>query len=132
MKEKNSDERRPEDWINAHMGRTSKETAARLLTTPQPAPPADAPLITLRSVKARCVAGGASNFWIIGSQAAEPVLTGDYPLTGMSPAAYFIQAPEFNNLPYAVFRTQLTQDNHSIQGNLSALEADMRKVYEDD
>ncbi len=118
-----------EDWVNMHMGRTSKETAKRLLTTEQPRPPADAPTLTLRGVKARCVAGGASNFWIIGSEAGEPVLTGDYPLIGISPTAYFIQAPEFNHLPYSVQRSLLGPDNHSIKGDTAALEARMREVY---
>ncbi len=118
-----------DDWVNAHMGRTSKETAQRLLTTEQPRPPADAPVLRLRGVKARCVAGGASNFWITGSAAAEPVLTGDYPLTGMSPTAYFIQVPEFNYLPYAVRRAELQPDNHSVEGNTAVLEARMREVY---
>jgi hypothetical protein len=118
-----------EDWVNAHMGRTSKETAQRLLTTPQPQPPADAPILTLRGVKGRCVAGGASNFWIVGSEAGEPELNGEYPLIGISPTAYFIQAPEFNFLPYAVARAQLRPDNHSIRGDTSALEARQRDVY---
>ena len=72
MDEKNAE--RQKDWVNAHMGRTSKETAHRLLTTDQPLPPANSPTLTLRGVRARCVAGGASNFWIIKSEAAEPVL----------------------------------------------------------
>ena len=38
------------DWVNAHMGRTSKETSHRLLTTAQPRPPLDAPMLTLRGV----------------------------------------------------------------------------------
>ena len=46
-----------EDWVNRHMGRTSVETAQRLLTTAQPRPPADAPTLQLRGVRARCVAG---------------------------------------------------------------------------
>ena len=120
-----------EDWVNAHMGRTSKETAHRLLTTPQPQPPADAPILTLRGVKGRCVAGGASNFWIVGSEAGEPELNGDYPLIGMSPTAYFIQAPEFNFLPYAVSRTLLRPDNHSIRGDTSTLATRQRDVYGD-
>ncbi|HEV2037949.1 MAG TPA: hypothetical protein VGQ96_05015 [Candidatus Eremiobacteraceae bacterium] len=127
--EKPKAETQREDWVNAHMGRTSKETAQRLLTTDQPRPPADAPMLKLRAVKARCVAGGASNFWIIGSAAGEPVLTGDYPLIGMSPSAYFIQAAEFNFLPYAVQRSQLRPDNHSIEGDTTQLEAKMRDVY---
>lgn len=118
-----------EDWVNAHMGRTSKETAHRLLTTEQPQPSPDAPVITLRAVKARCVAGGASNFWIIGSDAGEPVLTGDYPLVGISPTAYFVQAPEYNFLPYAIQRSLLTADNHTIRGDTKQLEARMREVY---
>jgi hypothetical protein len=118
-----------EDWVNAHMGRTSKETAQRLLTTQQPRPPADAPVIELRTVRARCVAGGASNFWIIGSDAGEPVLTGDYPLIGMSPTAYFVQAPEYNFLPYAIQRSALTPDNHTIRGDIQRLEARMREIY---
>jgi hypothetical protein len=118
-----------EDWVNMHMGRTSKETAKRLLTTEQPRPPADAPTLTLRGVRARCVAGGASNFWIIGSEAGEPVLTGDYPLLGISPTAFFIQAPEFNNLPYAVQRSLLGPDNHCITGDTTTLEARMHDVY---
>jgi hypothetical protein len=127
--EKPKAEAQREDWVNAHMGRTSKETAKRLLTTQQPQPPVDAPTLTLRSVKARCVAGGASNFWIVGSPAGEPVLAGEYPLIGMSPTAYFIQAPEFNFLPYAIQRALLTPDNHSIHGETSALEASRRDVY---
>ena len=118
-----------EDWVNAHMGRTSKETAHRLLATQQPQPPANAPVITLRAVRARCVAGGASNFWIIGSDAGEPVLTGEYPLVGISPTAYFVQAPEYNFLPYAIQRSALTSDNHTIRGDIQALEARMREVY---
>lgn len=123
-------EKQREDWVNAHMGRTSKETAARLLTTPQPQPPDDAPVLTLRAVKGRCVAGGASNFWILGSDAAEPLLSGDYPLTGISPTAYFVQAPEFNYLPYAVARANLTAENHHLRGDLTRLEAEMRSVYD--
>ena len=118
-----------EDWVNMHMGRTSKETAKRLLTTEQPPPPAGAPTLTLRGVQARCVAGGASNFWIIGSEAGEPFLTGDYPLIGISPTAYFIQAAEFNNLPYAVQRSLLGPNNHSITGDITTLEARMHDVY---
>lgn len=117
------------DWVNAHMGRTSKETAHRLLTTEQPRPPENAPTLTLRKVRARCVAGGASNFWIVKSEAAEPVLEGDFPLTGMSPTAYFIQAPHFNFLPYAVMRSDLTPQNHAIAGDTSGLERAMREVY---
>ena len=56
-------------------------------------------MLTLRGVNARCVAGGASNFWIVGHEAAEPMLTGDFPITGMSPTAYFVLAPNFNYLP---------------------------------
>ncbi len=111
------------------MGRTSKETAERLLSVEQPRPPTDAPVLTLRGVQVRCVAGGASNFWIIQSEAAEPILTGDYPLIGMSPTAYFIQVPEFNWLPYAVQRNRLTPENHSIRGDAARLEADMREIY---
>lgn len=117
------------DWVNAHMGRSSNETSHRLLTSAQPMPPAGAPVLTLRGVRARCVAGGASNFWIIKSEAAEPVLTGDFPLTGMSPTAYFIQAPNFNYLPYAVRRVDLTPENHSVAGDVSGLEQAMREVY---
>lgn len=129
MSDKQGPEAQRDDWVNAHMGRTSKETAARLLSTAQPRPPADAPVLKLQSVRARCVAGGASNFWIIGSEAGEPVLTGDYPLIGISPTAYFIQAPEFNFLPYAIQRSQLRPDNHSIKGDTKKLEAQMREVY---
>jgi hypothetical protein len=117
------------DWVNAHMGRTSKETAHRLLTTDQPRPPENAPVLTLRGVRGRCVAGGASNFWIVKSEAAEPLLDGDFPLTGMSPTAYFIQVPRFNYLPYAVRRAGLTAENHSIAGDTSELERSMREVY---
>lgn len=116
-------------WVDAHMGRTSKETAERLLSVAQPRPPADAPTLKLKGLKARCVAGGASNFWIIGSEAGEPVLSGDYPLIGMSPTAYFIQAPEFNYLPYAVQRSTLSPDNHSIEGDTGKLEMRMREIY---
>jgi hypothetical protein len=122
-------ERQRLSWVDAHMGRTSKETAERLLSVDQPRPPADAPVLTLRGVQARCVAGGASNFWIIQSEAAEPVLDGDYPLIGMSPTAYFIQVPEFNWLPYAVQRSRLTPENHGIRGDMAPLEAQMRDVY---
>ena len=125
--------KRPEDiqqdWVNKHLGRSSKQTVERLLTSPQAPPPAGSPLLTLRGVKARCVAGGASNFWIVGHEAAEPVLTGEFPLVGMSPSAYFIQAPNFNFLPYAVPRAGLTPQNHSISGDLHALELQMREVY---
>ena len=117
------------NWVDAHMGRTSKETAERLLTVDQPRPPADAPVLKLKSVHASCVAGGASNFWIVGSEAGEPVLTGDYPMIGMSPTAYFIQAPEFNYLPYQVQRSQLRADNHSIEGDTMKLESQMREAY---
>jgi hypothetical protein len=117
------------DWVNAHMGRSSKETSHRLLTTAQPQPPPGAPVLTLKGVRARCVAGGASNFWIIASEAAEPLLDGDFPLTGMSPTAYFIQVPSFNYLPYAVRRADLTPENHSVAGDLSGLEQAMREVY---
>jgi len=127
--EKPKAEGQREDWVNQHMGRTSKETAQRLLTTEQPRPPAGAPTLRLQGVQARCVAGGASNFWIVGSAAGEPVFTGDYPLVGMSPTAYFIQAPEFNFLPYAVRRCELRPENHSIQGDVTQLEARMREVY---
>lgn len=127
MDEKNTE--RQKDWVNAHMGRTSKETAHRLLTTDQPRPPADSPTLTLRGVRARCVAGGASNFWIVKSEAAEPVLEGDFPLTGMSPTALFVQVPRFNFLPYAVRRADLTPDNHAISGDVAALEGAMREVY---
>ncbi|HXN08989.1 MAG TPA: hypothetical protein VN860_04945 [Candidatus Acidoferrales bacterium] len=128
--EKSKPESQREDWVNAHMGRTSKETAKRLLTTQQPQPPPDAPVITLRGVKARCVAGGASNFWIIGSAAGEPLLTGDYPLVGISPTAYFVQAPEYNFLPYAIQRSALTGDNHTIRGDTQQLEVRMHEVYD--
>ena len=127
MDEKNAD--RQKDWVNAHMGRTSKETAERLLTTDQPRAPAAGPVLTLRGVRARCVAGGASNFWIVKSEAAEPVLDGDFPLTGMSPTALFVQVPRFNHLPYAVRRADLTPENHAIAGDTKALEAAMREVY---
>ncbi|HEV2878971.1 MAG TPA: carboxylating nicotinate-nucleotide diphosphorylase [Candidatus Eremiobacteraceae bacterium] len=118
-----------EDWVNAHMGRTSKETAQRLLTTQQPRPPEHAPILHLQAVKARCVAGGASNFWIIGSEAGEPTLNGDYPLIGISPTAYFVQAAEYNFLPYAIQRSRLAPDNHSISGDTKELEARMHEVY---
>ena len=127
MDDKNAE--RQKDWVNAHMGRTSKETAHRLLTTDQPRPPKDAPVLTLRGVRARCVAGGASNFWIIKSEAAEPLLDGDFPLTGMSPTALFVQVPRFNFLPYAVRRADLTPDNHTISGDVAPLETAMREVY---
>jgi hypothetical protein len=130
MTSNNSDaEKQRLNWVDAHMGRTSKETAERLLSVEQPRPPADAPRLRLTAVRVRCVAGGASNFWIIGSEAAEPTLTGEYPMIGMSPTAYFIQAPEFNFLPYAVQRAQLRPDNHSIEGDLAKLESHMRDVY---
>jgi hypothetical protein len=129
--EKNGTHAQREDWVNKHMQRTSVETAQRLLTTAQPRPPSDAPTLRLCSVGARCVAGGASNFWIIGSDAGEPTLTGEYPLIGMSPTAFFVQAPEFNFLTYSVRRSDLTADNHSITGDLSMLEARMREVYGD-
>lgn len=116
-------------WVNQHMGRTSKETAKRLLTTPQPQPPPNSPILALRGVKARCVAGGASNFWIIGHEAAEPVLDGQFPLTGMSPAAYFVQVPHFNFLPYAIRRADLTPENHAISGDTKEIERAMREVY---
>lgn len=122
-------EKQRRSWVDAHMGRTSKETAERLLTVDQPRPPADAPILRLKSVKARCVAGGASNFWIVGSEAGEPTLTGDYPMIGISPTAYFIQAPEFNYLPYAIQRSTLSADNHSILGETDRLEMQMREVY---
>ena len=92
--------------------------------------PGGAPVgLTLRGVKARCVAGGASNFWIVGHEAAEPIFTGDFPVTGMSPTAYFVLAPNFNYLPYAVPRALLTAENHAVVGDLTALEAQMREVY---
>jgi len=122
-------EDRQKDWVNAHMGRSSKETAKRILSTPQPAPPEGAPRLTLRGVRARCVAGGASNFWIIGSEAAEPVLDGEFPMTGMSPKAYFVLVDRFNNLPYAVRLADLTRENHSVSGDISDLERAMREVY---
>jgi len=118
-----------QDWVNKHLGRSSKQTVERLLTSPQARPPEGSPVLTLRGVKARCVAGGASNFWIVGHEAAEPLLEGEFPLTGISPTAYFIQAPNFNFLPYAVPREGLTPENHSISGDLTALEAQMREVY---
>jgi hypothetical protein len=124
-----SAEERQKDWVNAHMGRSSKETAKRLLSTPQPDPPPDAPVLTLRGVKARCVAGGASNFWIIGHEAAEPVLDGEFPMTGMSPTAYFVQVARFNRLPFAVRLADLTPDNHAISGDTSDLQRAMREVY---
>jgi hypothetical protein len=127
--EKNRTHAQREDWVNRHMQRSSVETAERLLTTAQPPPPADAPTLRLRGVRARCVAGGASNFWIIGSNAGEPTLAGDYPLVGTSPSAYFIQAPEYNFLPYAVRRADLTAENHIVIGDISKLEARMREVY---
>jgi hypothetical protein len=127
MSEKPADPQK--DWVNAHMGRSSKETAHRLLTTAQPGPPPDAPKLTLRSVRARCVAGGASNFWIIKSEAAEPELNGEFPMTGMSPTAFFIQVARFNDLPYAVRRSDLTSENHSIAGDITSLERAMREVY---
>lgn len=122
-------ERQRLNWVDAHMGRTSKETAQRLLSAEQPRPPADAPVLHLEGVKARCVAGGASNFWIIGAEAGEPMLKGDYPMIGMSPTAYFIQAPEFNYLPYAVSRATLHGGNHRIIGDTASLESQMREVY---
>ena len=118
------------DWVNAHMGRTSKQTAERLLSTPQPRPPDDAPTLTLRRVRARCVAGGASNFWIVNAEAAEPLLEGDFPMIGMSPTAYFIQVPRFNDLPYAVRRSELDAGNHAITGDVGKLERAMREVYD--
>ena len=125
--------KRPEDiqqdWVNAHLGKSSKQTVERLLTSPQARPHADAPVLTLRGVKARCVAGGASNFWIVGHEAAEPVLDGDFPVIGLSPTAFFIQVPKFNDLPYAVQRAALTAGNHAVRGDLSSLEAQMREVY---
>jgi hypothetical protein len=125
--------KRPEDiqqdWVNAHLGRSSKQTVERLLTSPQAKAPDDAPVLTLRGVKARCVAGGASNFWIVGHEAAEPVLSGDFPMTGMSPTAYFVLAPNYNDLPYAIPRVELTPENHSVSGDLDVLEAQMREVY---
>ena len=127
MDEKNAE--RQKDWVNAHMGRSSKETAHRLLTTDQPRPPENAPILRLRGVRARCVAGGESNFWIVKSEAAEPVLEGDFPLTGMSPTALFVQVPRFNYLPYAVRRADLTPDNHTISGDTAPLETAMREVY---
>jgi hypothetical protein len=117
------------DWVNLHMGKTSKETTARLLSSPQPRPPEDAPILRLQAVSGRCVAGGASNFWITGSPAAEPVLSGDYPLIGISPTAYFIQAPEYNWLPYAIARVNLNAGNHSIEGDTATLERQMHEVY---
>lgn len=117
------------DWVIGHMGRTSRQTAERLLSTQQPEPASGGPTLILRGVKARCVAGGASNFWIIGSEAAEPVLDGDFPMTGMSPTAYFVVVPRFNGLPYAVRRADLTADNHAISGDTSELEREMREVY---
>ena len=125
--------KRPEDvqqdWVNAHLGRSSKQTVERLLTAPQARPPGGLPILTLRGVRGRCVAGGASNFWIVGHEAAEPVLAGEYPLTGMSPTAYFVQAPEYNWLPYAVQRSGLTSENHASAGDVGPLEAKMREAY---
>jgi len=118
-----------ESWVVSHMGKSSEETARRLLTTPQPKPPADAPRLLLRGVKARCVGSGASNFWIIDHPAAEPVLNGDYPMIAISPTAYFVRAPEFNDLPYAIQRRDLTTANHEIRGDLTHFEAQMRQVY---
>jgi len=118
-----------EDWVNAHLGTSSQDTAKRLLTTPQPQAPPDAPILALRGVKARCVAGGASNFWIIGSDAAEPLLDGRYPMIGMSPTAYFIRVPGFNDLPYAVRRSELTRENHEVEGDTAPLAAAMKDVY---
>ncbi len=118
-----------QDWVNAHLGRSSKQVAARLLSSPQPAPPLAGPVLELKGVRARCVAGGASNFWIVGSEAAEPRLDGDYPLTAMSPTAYFILVPEFNNLPYCVDRSALNDANHRVCGDTRPLEAAMREVY---
>jgi hypothetical protein len=127
MNDTNADPK--QDWVNAHMGRTSRQTAERLLSTRQPASSPSSPTLTLRGVRARCVAGGASNFWIIGSEAAEPVLDGTFPMTGMSPTAYFVQVPRFNDLPYAVRRADLTADNHAVSGDTSELEREMREVY---
>jgi len=117
------------DWVNAHLGSSSKETSKRLLSTPQPQAPPNAPILALRRVKARCVAGGASNFWIIGSDAAEPLLDGRYPMIGMSPTAYFIRVPDFNDLPYAVRRSELTSENHEVEGDTAPLAAAMKDVY---
>ncbi len=125
--------KRPEDvqqdWVNAHLGKSSKQTVERLLTAPQARPPDGSPTLTLRGVRARCVAGGASNFWIVSHEAAEPLLAGDYPLTGMSPTAFFVQAPEYNWLPYAVQRAELTPENHAISGDMGPIEAQMHEAY---
>lgn len=118
-----------DDWVNAHMGASSKQTAERLLSSPQPAPPPGAPRLILRGVRARCVAGGASNFWIVGHEAAEPVLDGEFPLIEMSPTAYFVQVAKFNDLRYAVPRERLTADNHTVVGDLAPLRARMREAY---
>ena len=118
-----------QDWVNKHLGRSSKETAHRLLTTPQPMPPPGAPTLALREVRARCVAAGASNFWIVRSEAAEPVLTGEFPMIGISPTAYFVQVARFNDLPYAVRRADLNPANHSVSGDISGLERAMHDVY---
>jgi hypothetical protein len=56
-------------------------------------------------------------------------LSGDYPMIGMSPTAYFIQAPEFNFLPYAVRRAALHEGNHTIVGDTAKLAEKMREVY---
>jgi hypothetical protein len=125
--------KRPEDvqqdWVNAHLGKSSKQTVERLLTAPQARPPEGSPILTLRGVRGRCVAGGASNFWIVGHPAAEPTLTGAYPLIGMSPTAYFVQVSEYNWLPYAVPRAHLTPENHSIEGDMGPLKAEMHEAY---
>jgi hypothetical protein len=125
--------KRPEDvqqdWVNAHLGKSSKQTVERLLSAPQSRPPKDTPILTLRGVRGRCVAGGASNFWIVGHPAAEPTLLGAFPLIGMSPSAYFVQVQEYNWLPYAVPRALLTSENHSIEGDMRPLEAEMHEAY---
>ncbi|MDE2571408.1 MAG: hypothetical protein KGM44_02665 [bacterium] len=118
-----------DSWVVAHMGKSSQETAERLLTTPQERPPADAPLLVLRRVRARCVGSGSSNFWIIGHEAAEPMLDGEFPMIGVSPTAYFVRVPRFNYLPYAVPRRELDPANHEIHGDLGSFEAQMKRVY---
>jgi hypothetical protein len=117
------------DWINEHLGKSSRDTTERLLSTPQPQPDASGPRLRLHSVRGRCVAGGSSNFWIVGSEAAEPLLDGEFPLIGIAPTAYFVAVARFNDLPYAVRRAELTPSNHAIVGDTAALEAAMKEVY---
>jgi len=128
MAQSDGGEKRP-DWINEHLGKSSRDTSERLLSTPQPRPDPNGPRLKLRNVRARCVAGGSSNFWIIGSEAAEPMLDGDYPLIGIAPTAYFVAVARFNDLPYAVRRADLTPENHAVLGDTTALEAAMKEVY---